>query len=326
MVTAFLEEQIASIFVSPSSPADAAAGVAKENPTVTATAKDPVGSSEQNNMRLGEKEGTISSQAEESDRLIAGSDPPAPNLSAAFDSDRTADAEEVPPDRSDGHHTVVEISDCNADEDSPSIEVQRGGLDPQGLHASSLPVNADDETDTRDTASACPAQSSRSTKPSSFSIFRDLFFSAFADNNSYCCGEDHTTTAAADCCSRASVSINGSSKVAPILMPVPSHGSGASSYLVGGGADERGASIDRIRQLPDQPSISSMRKANPSPVPRKKPLAVAVGFKYAEDLEGRPIIVRSGIPGLKGPPGVGPSSAGSSLRPRLSNRPTGGPA
>jgi hypothetical protein len=155
--------------------------------------------------------------------------------------------------------------------------------------------------------SPSPLRPTSTKSITAFTILRDLFFSAFADGNSYCCGDEgiFPRTNNEDCCN---IQFSGHGKVAPTLAAAPSNGSASSS--------QRGDSstYDTRKPLPSQ---SPLHGASANTMPRKKPLAVAVGFKYAEDFEGRPVIVRSGNPGLK--PGCRPLTNGSPLSRPWSN-------
>mmetsp|Transcript_3263 Transcript_3263/g.6948 ORF Transcript_3263/g.6948 Transcript_3263/m.6948 type:complete len:219 (+) Transcript_3263:124-780(+) len=110
----------------------------------------------------------------------------------------------------------------------------------------------------------------RGDSTSSFAAFRDFFLAAFSDgyHNALYCG-DHVPA----CCGS-----NGNSKKDKRWATEDDYSLKAS----------RSSTSHDTTSLQLTPSQDTRRSR------RKKPLAVAVGFKYAEDPRGRPIVVTPG--------------------------------
>ena len=67
---------------------------------------------------------------------------------------------------------------------------------------------------------------------------------------------------------------------------------GSEGLFPGGGCCEQPSSA--ARDIPHAASSGSGKVSYETGTYRKRPLAVAVGFKYAEDINGRPIVITPG--------------------------------
>lgn len=117
-----------------------------------------------------------------------------------------------------------------------------------------------------------------------------------------CCGSEGLFPGGGDYCVPGR---NSSARVAPL--DVSSH----SSYR-----DVRKTASSRSQHSHDNLQLkasSSYSSGAGTPAQRKRPLALAVGFKYAEDVNGRPIVITPG--NHRRPPVVVNSNRGPSTSP-----------
>lgn len=144
-----------------------------------------------------------------------------------------------------------------------------GPLHPSGDHPDhDEPIVVEDEKREPESKDERGGSRSGNSNTSLVTAFRDFFLAAFSDNYSYqdayCCGADTTL------CSVP----RGSSKVAPDQQQQD-------------GIRTQNSSTSFHDLEPSASRDSSRRR-------RRKPLAIAVGFNYAEDMNGRPVVITRG--------------------------------
>lgn len=167
---------------------------------------------------------------------------------------------------------VLTECDATADMDASENDVENDITDDDDVAQ-----DYRDDLSLRDAAEKGLQSTSGNNIIGDFSVFRDFFLAAFSDGyyKVNCCGSEGLFPGSSDCIPQ---------KRAKDISQTDSFGSG----------NHRGEIITVHQNNDLSMSRTGSQEGMVIGVQRKRPLAVAVGFKYAEDLHGRPIVITPG--------------------------------